>query len=140
MKPNVVVDTNIVVSALITKHPQASTKVILEQMITGQLKFFLSAELVNEYLEVLCRPNLQKLHRLSREEIELVVSAIVAQGQWCIPTEYIEAPDRNDSHLWTLLKATPHSVLVTGDKLLLENPPDFARVRTPGDFLGMLEE
>jgi predicted nucleic acid-binding protein len=41
MKPNLVVDTNIVVSALITKHLQASTRVILEQMITGQLTFFL---------------------------------------------------------------------------------------------------
>jgi len=39
MKPNIVVDTNIVVSALITKHPQTSTKVILEQMITSQLKW-----------------------------------------------------------------------------------------------------
>lgn len=48
------------------------------------------------------------------------------------------APDSGDGHLWRLLATTPDSLLATGDRALLENPPDFASVVSPRQFIESL--
>ena len=45
------------------------------------------------------------------------------------------APDPGDQHLWDLLAAVPDGVLVTGDQMLLDNPPDNASVLPARAFL-----
>ena len=47
----------------------------------------------------------------------------------------LAAPDRDDDHLWRLLATTTESILVTGDRALLANPPDFASVQFPRSFI-----
>ena len=41
------------------------------------------------------------------------------------------SPDRGDDHLRQLLHAVPDATLVTGDRRLIEQPPDFASVIWP---------
>ncbi len=55
-----------------------------------------------------------------------------------MPVEH--APDRGDDHLWALMAAQAGTELITGDKALLENPPDFAGVISPSVFVRMVED
>jgi putative PIN family toxin of toxin-antitoxin system len=141
MKPPViVVDTNVIVSALITGQPQSPTCLILDGMLAGRFTFLLSAELLSEYRRVLFRPKIQKLHGLDEGEVDAILTEIVVNG---IMRETAKksrrAPEKGDDHLWALISIQPGTLLVTGDKLLIENPPDFTTVLSPRAFIELLE-
>jgi len=53
---------------------------------------------------------------------ELVANAIFRES---VETSS-QVPDKNNQHLWELLAAMPDALLITGNQLLLINPPDFA--------------
>jgi uncharacterized protein len=50
-----------------------------------------------------------------------------------------DAPDPGDQHLWDLIASMPEAVLVTGDRALLEHPPDSASVVAPRPVLGWID-
>ena len=86
--------------------------------------------LLQEYREVLLRPKLCKLHGLSKAEVDQILSEITANAIWREPAESHSAPDPGDNHLWSLLQSTD-AILVTGDQLLLDNPPRAASTILP---------
>ena len=140
MRLRAVVDTNIVVGGLLTADPDSPLVTIVDGMLSGRFLFLLSPPLVDEYRSVLLRPKLRSLHRLSEEEIEAVLVKLAANGIWRDPpskSSATGAPDPGDDHLWDLLCTTERPVLVTGDQLLLENPPAFASVLSPRSFVEM---
>jgi len=97
------------------------------------LFYLLSAELLREYRDVLLRPRLQRLHGLNELEIDQLLSEIAANGIWREPslnTDYT-SPDPKDAHLWSLLASEPTAVLVTGDRLLIENPRPQSSIISP---------
>lgn len=53
----VVIDTNVIVSALISKHTDASTVQIFNAMLTGRITPVYNDEILAEYGEVLRRKN-----------------------------------------------------------------------------------
>ncbi len=141
MKPTViVVDTNVIVSAVITDQPQSPTCLILDGMLAGRFTFLLSTELLSEYRRVLLRPKIQKLHGLDEGEVDAILTEIVVNG---VMRETLKvsrrAPEKGDDHLWALISIQPGTMLVTGDKLLIKNPPDFTTVLSPREFLELLE-
>ncbi len=137
-RPLAVIDTNVIVSALISGDSQALVSRIFDGMLSAEFVYLLSPDLLDEYRSVLLRPKIQKLHGLTAEEIDRILGDIVMNGIWREPTVAFIAPDPGDNHLWGLLAAQKGSMLVTGDRLLLENPPDFASVISPRSFLTLL--
>ena len=119
-----VIDTNIVAAGLITADADSPTALILDAMLSGEIMYFLSEDLLNEYFAVLRRPKLSRLHKLNDDHLDALLTEVVANAIWRELTTSEQAPDPGDSHLWALLASHPGSVLVTGDRLLLENPPD----------------
>ncbi len=134
LKPTLI-DTNIVVSGLITADESSPPARILGCMLTGEIPFLMSGELLAEYANALRRPGLVKLHRLTDAEIDILLAEIVANSMWREPEPTLEAPDSGDNHLWRLLAAQPESILVTGDKLLLNNPPAAHSAISPRSFV-----
>jgi putative PIN family toxin of toxin-antitoxin system len=134
----VVVDTNVLVSGLLAGEPNATVRHIVDAMLAGQFPFLLSEALLREYRQVLLRPHLQRLHGLTEAETDIVLTELTANGLWREPGDAPPAPDPGDNHLWALLATQPGSILVTGDRRLLENPPDFASVLSPKSFLRLL--
>lgn len=130
-----VIDTNIVVSGLITADADSPIAKILDGMLKGEIPYLMSEELLIEYAKVLRRPKLAGLHRLTEEEIDTLLAEIVANSMWREPASAEEAPDLNDSHLWRLLASEYGSILVTGDKLLLSNPPAGYSVVSPRSYV-----
>ena len=133
--PVFVVDTNVVVAGLVTGSSRSPVALVLDSMLSGTLVFLLSPALLDEYRSVLLRPKLMKLHGLTEAQIDQLLVELTANAIWRKPKPGSPAPDRGDDHLWALLSAYPGSILVTGDRLLLENPPTRGSVISPGTWL-----
>jgi putative PIN family toxin of toxin-antitoxin system len=134
--PLVIVDTNVIVSGLLTSDEGAPTAEILDRAITGEIRALLSLDLLAEYRPVLLRPAIRSRHGLGPDEIDTILTAIVENAVICEPIEPPAAPpDRGNLHLWSLLAARPAAILVTGDQALVDNPPDRATVATPRSFI-----
>ncbi len=132
-----VVDTNVVVAGLITRHAGSPVARIMDGMLSAAFEFVVSEALLAEYHTVLVRPKLCQRHGLSVAEIEVILTEIAAHAIVLAPRPALEsrvAPDAGDQFLWDLLATRPDLKLVTGDKLLLQDPAMRHRVMSPQTF------
>jgi putative PIN family toxin of toxin-antitoxin system len=130
-----VIDTNVVVSGLLTSLAASPTARIVDGMLAGQFRYLLSIELLAEYRSVLLRPKIRRRHGLSPAEIDVFLTEIAANGAALeIGGPVRGAGRRGDDHLWRILEAVPSAVLVSGDRRLIEKPARGARVLTPRGF------
>jgi len=130
-----VVDTNVVVAGILTADAGSPPTHILEAMLAGQLRFLLSVELLAEYRSVLLRQRIRARHGLAPQEVDAILEALAVNAAVAEIAERTEtAPDPGDNHLWRLLAAKPGTGLITGDTLLLDNPPSGVRVLTPRQY------
>jgi len=82
----VVLDTNILISALLT--PQGPpTEVFLMTMVQPETQLCVSGDVYAEYEEVIRRPRLNRTDR----EIAVTLRAIRENGLWVTPTETVRA-------------------------------------------------
>ena len=138
MKPKAcIIDTNVIVSGLIGADSNSPPARILDAMLDGDLLYLMSEDLLNEYSSVLRRPRLVRLHGRTDDEIDRLLTDLVANAIWREPIAAGDAPDTGDDHLWALLASPPQGKLVTGDQLLLDNPPSGASVTSPRGFVDM---
>ena len=134
--PLVIVDTNVIVSGLLTSDEGAPTAGILDRTVTGEIRALLSVALLAEYRLVLLRPAIRSRHGLDPGEVDAILTAIAENAVVCEPTEPpTDPPDHGDLHLWSLLAARPDAVLVTGDQALVGASPPWATVMTPRSFI-----
>ena len=134
-----IIDTNVLVAGLITKDEESPTARLLDAMLGGEILYILSPALLSEYSAVLLRPRISKLHGRGSDEVDFLLTEITGNAIWREATEKSSSnsPDPGDAHLWDLLHSEPEAILITGDRLLLTNPPDVHRLITPADyFLG----
>ncbi len=131
-----IIDTNVVAAGLITAAPKSPTARILDAMLAGRLFFILSAKLLKEYREVLLRPKLTRHHGLDQSHIDQLLTEITANAIWREPPPETDpaAPDPKDSHLWELLLSEADTVLVTGDRLLIDNPGPRSSIISPATW------
>lgn len=71
-----VIDTNVIVSALITKNPQSPPYIVLREVLDGRIIPLYHPDIIEEYIEVLSR---NKFH-LDPKTIQIVINSIVANG------------------------------------------------------------
>ena len=133
-----IVDTNIVVAGLISADPGSPPVRILDATLNGALMYLMSAKLLDEYAAVLRRPRVSKQHGLTDDEIDTVLTELVANAIWREPVSTTNAPDPGDNHLWALLSSQADSLLVTGDKLLLENSTSTSSVISARHYVDFL--
>jgi len=134
----VVVDTNVVVAALLTADAAAPPARILDGMLGGRFLYLLSPALLAEYRSVLLRPAIRSRHGLTVAEVDLLLEELVAGAVWREPAAGLPAPDPGDDHLWALAGCHPGACLITGDRLLLDKPPGDFMVIAPRQFLESL--
>ncbi len=131
-----IIDTNVVVAALLTADRDTPTARILDGMIRGVFPFILSVPLLAEYRRVLTRRRISKRHGLTSDEIDRLLASLAANAIVREPASSEKnAPDPGDQHLWDLLAAVPNAILVTGDLRLVENAPNGASVVPPRSFV-----
>jgi predicted nucleic acid-binding protein len=62
--PIIVVDTNVIAAGLITPRLESKVALVLDGMSTARFSYAVSEASLAEYLTVLARPKLRKLHGL----------------------------------------------------------------------------
>jgi len=133
---SIVIDTNILVSALITNQNERPTCQIVDGMLRGRFPFLLSLDLLAEYRTVLLRQKIKKLHGLTEEEIDRIVTEITTTGMIRDPpTVRITGLDPGDQHIWDLLNFHQNTTLVTGDPALRKIALKHFSVLTPQKFV-----
>lgn len=135
----VIVDTSVVVAGLLTVHEASPGFIdsarILDGMLAAAFPFIVSEALLAEYRTVLVRPNLRKLHGLAVAEVDAILTDLAQHAIVLTPAAAPPAPAPGDQLLWELLAAKTTLLLVTGDKLLLQDLGMRGRVISPREFV-----
>lgn len=107
-----VIDTNILVSALITENENSATTKVLKSLITGKIIPVYSKKIMEEYNEVLSR----KKFRFSKRDIGYLLSFISTYGilTYPFPTNVI-LPDKKDLPFYETAAQHFSTYLITGN-------------------------
>jgi putative PIN family toxin of toxin-antitoxin system len=136
-----VVDTNVVVSGLLTRDAHSPTAQILNGMLRGAFRFLLSADLLAEYHTVLLRAKIRAIHGLSPEQIDRLLAAIAANATIREPEpSAVPNPAHGDEHVWRLAALYSDTTLVTGDRALFDSAPRGTTVLPPRRFIALLNK
>lgn len=127
----VVIDANIVVSALMT--PAGKPARILNMVSDGKLQLCYSTDILTEYMDVLSRPKFN----FSDADIERFFAGVMRFGMLVNPTISNELfTDEKDRCYYDTAK-TGAITLITGN---IKHYPNEPLIMTPADFLASLEE
>jgi len=109
-----VIDTNVLVSALLSSHDDAATVQVVGRLFSGEIIPLFSAEILSEYYEVLHR----KKFRFSEELIDTLLNTIGKYGICVEPTHSGEIlQDMKDLPFYEVVleKQEEDAYLVTGN-------------------------
>jgi putative PIN family toxin of toxin-antitoxin system len=134
-----VVDTNILVRALIMPHGTVGP--VLLRLRRGDYVLLYAHSLLEELVDVLNRPRIRQKYRLTEQDIETVISLILLRGEAVVPQEHIAAcRDPQDDKFLEVAVSGKADVLVTGDEdLLVLHPFAGIPILSPAAFLRMLD-
>ena len=132
MKVYAVFDTNVIVSALISRRPDTAVVLALETLLAGEVIPLYNDEILREYGEVLHR---EKFH-LPDSLIDATLHQIKKDG---IASERIHSeesfPDPADVVFYEVALSKADSFLVTGN---IRHFPKNPIVVTPAEFLKLI--
>jgi len=129
-----VIDTNILVSALLSSNDNASTVQVVERLISGEIIPVYSIEIINEYREVLSR----KKFKFPKEAVAYLLSAIEKYGVFVTPTATgIILSDMKDLPFYEVVmeKREDGAYLVTGNLKHFPKEPFIITARQMIDIL-----
>ena len=135
MKCYAVIDTNVLVSALLSSHDNASTVLVAEKVFSGDIIPLYSKEIINEYVDVLNR----KKFCFSKETISILLSAIENNGVSVEPEASGEIlPDTKDLPFYevALEMQNEEAYLITGN---IKHFPVKPYIVTPNQLLEILD-
>lgn len=131
----VVLDTNILVSALLSKHDDAATVIVMRKMFDGKLVPVYSEPIIEEYFEVLHR----KKFKFDPELVNEIINYIQLIGIKTVPgSVQITLPDAKDLPFYEVFYCTRdvNSYLVTGN---LKHFPVKPFIVSPADLIKLLD-
>jgi putative PIN family toxin of toxin-antitoxin system len=134
-KIKIILDTNILISFLITRDLEKLDNLIL----SGKIKLIFSDELLDEFITVIQRPKFQRF--FSPDDLEMLVNFFLDHGLFIeIVTNLDLCRDKKDNFLLNLAKDGAADYLITGDKDLLELVKVHnTRIVTMPEFLNILD-
>lgn len=128
-----VIDTNVIVSALITKRDDSPTRLILDYLFQGHIIPVFNDEILSEYYEVLSR----KKFKLSPILISTVLDVIQEIGKSVEQVHCeIDLPDPKDVVFYEVSLAEESSYLVTGN---IKHFPISPSIVTPSEMISIIE-
>ena len=134
--PSVVVDTNILVRALLS--PDGSDALILRLAFDRKVTLLYSNGILIELLRVLKYSRMKKFG-VAEEEIEAFVRAITTHGKAIVPKEIHLCRDEDDNEILgvSLASGQDRTYIITadGDLLVLAVSVDGVTILTPQEFL-----
>jgi putative PIN family toxin of toxin-antitoxin system len=126
MKPIVVIDTNVIISAGLSEKGNPAK--IVSLVLDKKINLFYSEKIMAEYVEVLSRPHFN----FNSEKQNYLLNGIQVVGTTETPTKSdIPLPDESDRIFYDLAKEVG-AYLITGNK---KHYPDEDFILTPAEFL-----
>ena len=130
-----VIDTNVIVASLKTRHHDSATVRVMDAVYSGQVTPLVNDEILAEYREVLCRPHL----KLDPAKCEYIVSLLADLADRFAPVP-IEAtmPDEDDRVFFEIALAGQEIAdthLVTGNA---KHYPRADFIVSPAEFCEIL--
>ena len=134
MKIYAVIDTNVIVSALLSRNHDSATVKVLDYLYDRVIVPVYNNEIIEEYEAVLRRPKFN----FSEETVRAVIEAIMEGG---IDSRRIGSnehlPDPKDIVFYEVALANEDSFLVTGN---IKHFPQKPFVVTPAEMLQIIQE
>ena len=130
-----VIDTNVLVSALLSSHEKAATVQVVNRLFSGDIIPVFSDEILAEYHEVLRR---KKFH-FSEDVVRTLLDTITSIGENITPSPSGEIlPGMKDLPFYEVVleKEEDNAYLVTGN---MKHFPDKPNIVTAREFLTILE-
>lgn len=129
-----VIDTNVVVSAMISKNPASSPLAVLAHVFSGAITPVFNEEIISEYRDVLSRG---KFH-LNPLDVEEALRVIIDYGLTLDRTKSDEVfPDPKDIVFYEVALSKKGSYLVTGNTKHFPKTPILV---TPAEMLEILKQ
>lgn len=130
-----VIDTNVLVSALLSSHENAATVQVVSMLFSGDVIPVFSDDILAEYNEVLRR---KKFH-FSEDVVRTLLDTITSIGEKITPSPSGEVlPDMKDLPFYEVVleKEADNAYLITGN---IKHFPDKPNIVTAREFLTILE-
>ena len=124
-----VIDTNVLVSALITHNPTSATSKVVRLLLEGKYTPLYDKDVIEEYQEVLHRPKFKLLPGVADTLIAYIMENGIEVPRSAFP---IPMPDEDDRVFYEISLSTKDSFLVTGN---LKHYPQTPNVVSPTEFL-----
>ena len=133
MKTYAVIDTNVLVSAMLSRHSDTATVQVVDLFLSGRIIPLFNNEIISEYSEVLHRGKF----RLPESLIDKVLNEIQSKGISLHRTPSTEDfPDPKDIVLYEIALSKDGSFLVTGNT---KHFPKSPIVVTPAQMLEIID-
>lgn len=127
-----VLDTNVVVSAMLTHNPESPTRCLLEKVRDGQIIPMISESILDEYIEVLARPKF----RFNTSRVFEVRELFNCRGVRYKPLSHcLDFIDPDDQVFYETYLERDDAYLVTGN---LKHYPSEPRIILPADMLRII--
>ena len=124
-----VIDTNVIVSALLTQNRESTTYQVVESVMNGVITPLFNSEIIDEYEEVLSRPKFG----LSADKVRSFISMFRAHGLESARLHCDESfPDIDDAVFYEVAISQDSSYLVTGN---VKHFPKKAFVVSPAEMM-----
>ncbi|MGN0220775.1 MAG: putative toxin-antitoxin system toxin component, PIN family [Prevotella sp.] len=129
-----VIDTNVLVSSLLTHDQGVATAKVLDSIAMGDIVCVYNEDILMEYREVLHRPKF----KFPERKIDSLLAFITQKGIHSdrIPYEG-NMPDEKDRPFYEVSLSVDDSFLVTGN---LKHFPATPKVVTPSQIIAIIEE
>jgi putative PIN family toxin of toxin-antitoxin system len=128
-----VIDTNVIVSAYITKNMEAATSRVWEAVLQCKLTPIYNDEILDEYSEVLHREKFGIPEHLIKWALDTIVTNGV-RGERILSDEFF--PDPKDVVFYEVAMSKEDAYLVTGN---IKHFPKKPIVVTPAEMLEILQ-
>ena len=133
MKYFAVIDTNVLVSALLSQKNDSATVQVIEKVLKREITPLYSDEILSEYTNVLNR----KKFNFSKDAVDCLVEAIKTFGILKNPSDNeIILPDMKDVPFYKIILEDEKSYLITGN---LKHFPKSSRVITAREMITLIE-
>lgn len=127
-----VIDTNVLISALLTRNQQSATVITFKNVLNGYVTPLYNDEILEEYSEVMNRPKF----KFNKKDISFILDYFSTFGLNIERTPFAELMvDEKDRVFYEVALSKDGSFLVTGN---IKHFPSDPKVVTPAEFLRII--
>ena len=126
-----VIDTNVVVSSLLSKGRKTAVTDFMDKVFAGEIKPIASKDIFDEYADVLMRPKFNFSKKEIRDVFDFLKQNAIMAETWDTVMELADPSDLLFFEAY-IAEQSPETFLVTGN---IKHYPDWPYIVTPREII-----